>query len=162
MGVTADVACDTLSQFAGVKRRMEKLADIGAITIYDDFAHHPTAIATTLDGLRAKVGEGRIIAVIEPRSNTMRMGVHASTLAQSVAHADQVLWFDPPSLSWDLNSVIAASQPPSTACKSLDQLMGEIIEQASREPEVNTHIVIMSNGGFGGLHKQLIQRLQEQ
>ena len=161
VGVTADIACQALCEFAGVKRRMEQLAQVGHIHVYDDFAHHPTAIATTLEGLRSKVENEKIIAVIEPRSNTMRMGVHASALAQSVASADHVLWFDPPSLSWDLNAVIAASQPPSLACESLEQLLSDIVTAVDVAQGDHVHIVIMSNGGFGGLHTRLVEELQQ-
>jgi UDP-N-acetylmuramate: L-alanyl-gamma-D-glutamyl-meso-diaminopimelate ligase len=123
--------------------------------VYDDFAHHPSAIATTFNGLRKKVGEEKIIAVIEPRSNTMRMGVHAAQLADSVANADHVLWFDPPSLSWDIDGVIAASKVLSERCNTLDDLIARIVNSS----EAPCHIVIMSNGGFGGVHGLLIDAL---
>ncbi len=155
VGVTVDIACSALSEFAGVKRRMECLATINGIHIYDDFAHHPSAIATTLAGLRKKVGSENIVAVIEPRSNTMRMGVHASELAQSVKDSDHVLWFTPPELSWDIETIIKASPVHSEAKESLDVLLDAIVAASSP----NSHIVIMSNGGFGGIHQRLIQRL---
>jgi len=156
VGVTAEISCQALSQFAGVKRRMECLAEINGVQVYDDFAHHPTAIATTLSGLRKKVGDEKIVAVIEPRSNTMRMGIHASVLAKSVAAADHVLWFSPPDLSWDLDSVIASSDVVSEQCGSIDSLIEQVLEQV----ESNTHIVIMTNGGFAGVHLKLIEHLE--
>lgn len=157
VGVTAEVSCAALSEFDGVKRRMECVADVNGIKVYDDFAHHPSAIATTLNGLRKKVGTEKIIAVIEPRSNTMRMGVHAAHLAESVANADQVLWFNPPSLSWDIDGVIAASQVLSERCDTLDNLIARIVDSS----EAPCHIVIMSNGGFGGVHGLLVDALND-
>lgn len=157
VGVTAEVSCAALSEFDGVKRRMECVADVDGIKVYDDFAHHPSAIATTLNGLRKKVGTEKIIAVIEPRSNTMRMGVHAAHLAESVANADQVLWFNPPSLSWDIDGVITASQVLSERCDTLDNLIARIVESS----EAPCHIVIMSNGGFGGVHGLLVDALND-
>jgi UDP-N-acetylmuramate: L-alanyl-gamma-D-glutamyl-meso-diaminopimelate ligase len=155
VGVTAEISCLALAEFSGVKRRMECVADINGIKVYDDFAHHPTAIATTLQGLRSKVGDEKIIALIEPRSNTMRMGIHASQLAASVVNADQVLWFNPPNLSWDIDSVIHASAVASERCDTID----ELIKQTLKDIEPNTHIVIMSNGGFSGVHGLLIEQL---
>jgi UDP-N-acetylmuramate: L-alanyl-gamma-D-glutamyl-meso-diaminopimelate ligase len=155
VGVTAEVGCAALSEFGGVKRRMECVADVDGTKVYDDFAHHPSAIATTLNGLRKKVGEEKIIAVIEPRSNTMRMGVHAAQLADSVANADHVLWFNPPSLSWDIDGVIAASKVLSERCNTLDDLIARIVDSS----EAPCHVVIMSNGGFGGVHGLLIDAL---
>jgi UDP-N-acetylmuramate: L-alanyl-gamma-D-glutamyl-meso-diaminopimelate ligase len=163
VGVTAEVSCEALSQFGGVKRRMECVANIAGTKIYDDFAHHPSAIATTLTGLRKKVDQAQIIAVIEPRSNTMRMGVHAAQLAESVAEADQVLWFNPPSLSWaldtNIDSVISASDTPSERCDTLTSLVARVVEIQAANTE--SHIVIMSNGGFGGVHGLLTQALQD-
>jgi UDP-N-acetylmuramate: L-alanyl-gamma-D-glutamyl-meso-diaminopimelate ligase len=155
VGVTAEVSCAALSEFDGVKRRMECVADVNGTKVYDDFAHHPSAIATTLNGLRKKVGEEKIIAVIEPRSNTMRMGVHASQLADSVTNADHVLWFNPPSLSWDVDGVITASKVLSERCNTLDDLIASVVDSS----EAPCHIVIMSNGGFGGVHGLLIDAL---
>ena len=166
VGVTPDVSCAALSAFGGVKRRMECLADVRGVKVYDDFAHHPSAIATTLQGLRKNVGSDRIIAVIEPRSNTMRMGVHASHLADAVHDADDVLWFNPPNVSWDLDSVMAASAVPSARYDSIDALVQAIIhttviasDEVDAENKKTTHIVIMSNGGFGGIHTLLVDQL---
>lgn len=158
VGVTGEVSCAALSSFEGVKRRMECLASIKGVQVYDDFAHHPSAIATTLEGLRKKVGDDKVIAVIEPRSNTMRMGIHATQLAQAVSGADQVLWFNPPGLSWDLDGVIAASSVASERYDNIDLLIQAVLKSC----EPNTHIVIMSNGGFGGVHTRLIDQLSDQ
>lgn len=153
-GVTLPDACDALCRFEGVKRRMEVIGQVNGITVYDDFAHHPTAIATTLAGLRKKVGAERIVAVIDPRSNTMKMGVHQSRLAQSAALADEVIWHQPEGLGWSLADVIAASPSPARAGESVDAIL-----EMLRTEQGPCHIVIMSNGGFGGIHQKLVSLL---
>ncbi len=162
VGVPAKVSCEALCLFEGVKRRMECLAEIGQVSVYDDFAHHPTAIETTLRGLRKKAPEDNIIAVIEPRSNTMRMGVHAQNLSDSVAAANKVVWFNPPNLSWDLKSIIDNSGVDSESCDSIETLLQHILMAVNNNTSSKTHVVIMSNGGFGGVHNQLIDRLKNQ
>lgn len=157
VGVTPDVTAKALSEFAGVKRRMECLANIHSVKVYDDFAHHPTAIKTTLAGLRAKVGTEKIIAVIEPRSNTMRMGVHKDALNQSCTDADDVLWYQPANADWAMDEVVNKSPVPAKLFRDLD----ELIHCAISLSEANTHIVIMSNGGFGGVHQKLIEQLKK-
>src|SRR5690606_7610066 len=136
--------------FVGVKRRMECLADVHGIRVYDDFAHHPTAIKTTLAGLRAKVGSEKIIAIIEHRSNTMRMGVHKDNLALACTDADDVLWFQPANVDWALDEVVNHSPVPSKLLRNLD----ELIHCALALAEGPTHMVIMSNGGFDGVHQK--------
>ena len=155
VGVTPEHGAKALEQFAGVKRRMEILADVHSIKVYDDFAHHPTAIKTTLAGLRAKVGDQKIIAIIEPRSNTMRMGVHKNALNQSVTDADDVLWYQPANVDWAMDEVVNKSPVPAKLLRDLD----ELIHCAISLSEPDTHIVIMSNGGFGGVHQKLIDHL---
>ncbi|MES2673258.1 MAG: UDP-N-acetylmuramate:L-alanyl-gamma-D-glutamyl-meso-diaminopimelate ligase [Pseudomonadota bacterium] len=157
VGVTPEVSAQALAQFAGVKRRMECLADVHSVKIYDDFAHHPTAIKTTLAGLRAKVGSEKIIAVIEPRSNTMRMGVHKNALNQSCTDADDVLWYQPANTDWAMDEVVNKSPVPAKLLRDLN----ELIHCAISLCETNTHIVIMSNGGFGGVHQKLIEQLKK-
>jgi UDP-N-acetylmuramate: L-alanyl-gamma-D-glutamyl-meso-diaminopimelate ligase len=157
VGVTPEVSAKALEQFAGVKRRMECLADIHSIKVYDDFAHHPTAIKTTLAGLRAKVGSEKIIAIIEPRSNTMRMGVHKNALNQSCTDADDVLWYQPANVDWAMDEVVNKSPVPAKLLRDLN----ELIHCAISLCEKNTHIVIMSNGGFGGVHQKLIEQLNK-
>ena len=156
VGVTPTVAAGALAAFEGVKRRMECLIDHHGIRVYDDFAHHPTAIKTTLAGLRARVGSEKIIALIEPRSNTMRMGVHKDALNQSVTDADDVLWYQPPEVDWAMDEVVNTSPVPAKLLRDLDSL----IHCALALAEPGTHIVIMSNGGFGGVHQKLIAQLQ--
>jgi UDP-N-acetylmuramate: L-alanyl-gamma-D-glutamyl-meso-diaminopimelate ligase len=163
VGVTPDIAVKALSEFAGVKRRMECLADLNLgnsqIKIYDDFAHHPTAIATTLQGLRAQVGEEKIIVLIEPRSNTMRMGVHQSVLGKACVNADDVLWYKPEGVDWDLDEVVHLSPVPAKLISSLDDLIADAKMLAASAEK--SHIVIMSNGGFGGVHEKLINSFSE-
>jgi UDP-N-acetylmuramate: L-alanyl-gamma-D-glutamyl-meso-diaminopimelate ligase len=157
VGVVAELGIAGLSSFKNVKRRMEKVAQVNGVTVYDDFAHHPTAIATTLDGLRKRVGQAQIIAVIEPRSNSMKLGAHRSGLPASVMQADQVFWYAPANLGWDLGATVADSQVPTAVCDSLEA----IIEGVKARAKANTHVVIMSNGGFGGLHGKLAQALDQ-
>ncbi len=157
VGVAPEQSAKALEAFAGVKRRMELLAEVHGVKVYDDFAHHPTAIKTTLAGLRAKVGEQKIIAIIEPRSNTMRMGVHKNALNQSVTDADDVLWYQPPNSDWAMDAVVNKSPVPAKLVHNLD----ELIHCAISLCEPDTHIVIMSNGGFGGVHQKLIAHLEK-
>lgn len=157
VGVEMATACQALSQFAGVKRRMELLATVNGIEVYDDFAHHPTAIATTLDGARKRLGERKLWAIIEPRSNTMRMGTHKSALADSAVLADEVIWYQPEGLDWDLQPVIDGAKNSAQLCTNLNDIIQRIVNEA-KDGDV---VVIMSNGGFGGLHQKLITALQE-
>ncbi len=156
VGIVPAQGVEALSAFKSVKRRMEKVAQVHGITIYDDFAHHPTAIATTLDGLRKSVGDAKIIAIVEPRSNSMKLGAHRDGLAQSVVQADQVFWYSPANLGWDLGAAVAHCTAPSVVCDSLES----IIEGVKGLAQSGTHVVIMSNGGFGGLHGKLAEALK--
>ncbi|WP_236215161.1 UDP-N-acetylmuramate:L-alanyl-gamma-D-glutamyl-meso-diaminopimelate ligase [Metapseudomonas otitidis] len=156
VGVVAELGVAALSAFQSVKRRMEKVAEVRGVTVYDDFAHHPTAIATTLDGLRKRVGNAPVIAVIEPRSNSMKLGAHRDGLPESVKLADQVFWYAPPNLGWDLAATVAGSSVPTRVCDSLEA----IIEGVKALAVPGTQVVIMSNGGFGGLHGKLAQALE--
>ncbi len=155
VGVDIKTACDALTAFDGVKRRMELVGEVNDISVYDDFAHHPTAIKTTLEGLRKKVGNRKVWAIIEPRSNTMRMGTHKDNLAQSASDADQVIWYQPAGLDWDLSPVIVASPVPARVAQTLD----DIIEDVAAHAQSGDAIVIMSNGGFGGIHGKLVAAL---
>jgi len=146
-GVSAACATEGLSSFQNVKRRMEVRAVVDGVTLYDDFAHHPTAITTTLEGLRAKVGKDRIFAVLEPRSNTMRMGVHASLLADSLRVADQAFIFQPSDLGWDAET--ALSEASNT---QIFTTIEDIVQHIKKTVSLGDHVVFMSNGGFGGIH----------
>lgn len=154
VGVRPETGIEALNLFGGVKRRMELLADRHGCRVYDDFAHHPTAIATTLEGLRQQVGNEKIIAVIEPRSNTMRMGAHREKLASSCSAADEVIWYQPPGIDWDLAAVVAECKQKARLEQDVDTIINQLMEQAGDTTPV--HIVIMSNGGFGGIHQKLV------
>ncbi|ENV78304.1 MULTISPECIES: UDP-N-acetylmuramate:L-alanyl-gamma-D-glutamyl-meso-diaminopimelate ligase [Acinetobacter] len=156
VGVSIEQACQALSNFGGVKRRMELLGTVHGIEVYDDFAHHPTAIETTLDGTRKRLGERKLWAIIEPRSNTMRMGSHKEGLAQSARLADEVIWYQPEGLDWDLQPVVDAATNHAQVSRSLDEIINRIVNEAGEGDAV----VIMSNGGFGGLHQKLLNALK--
>ena len=155
VGVVPEQGVAALCSFINAKRRMEKVAEVGGITVYDDFAHHPTAIATTLDGLRRQIGAAQLIAIVEPRSNSMKLGAHRDGLAQSVAQADAVYWYAPANLGWDLAAAVAGCPVPTRVCDSLETIIAGVKAQAAP----GTRIVIMSNGGFGGLHGKLAAAL---
>ncbi|WP_431066108.1 UDP-N-acetylmuramate:L-alanyl-gamma-D-glutamyl-meso-diaminopimelate ligase [Methylotuvimicrobium sp.] len=155
IGITPKDAIAALGGFKNVKRRMEVLAKIDGITIYDDFAHHPTAIKTTLEGLRKQVGSERIIAIVEPRSNTMRMGIHTDSLAKSLVEADQAILFQPENLGWDLSG-LKNYAGNIEICKTLD----DIIAKLKLEARYGGHFVLMSNGSFGGIYTRLQQELR--
>ena len=156
VGVSIEQACAGLSAFGGVKRRMELIGEVRGISVYDDFAHHPTAIKTTLEGLRKKVGSRRIWAVIEPRSNTMRMGTHKDGLAASACDADQVIWYQPDGLDWNLEPAIADSPVPAKVMRNIDAIIAELVAKT----QDGDAVVIMSNGGFGGIHGKLVAALK--
>lgn len=156
VGVTPEVAAAGLARFAGVKRRLELRGSPGGIDVYDDFAHHPTAIATTLEGLRSRAGGARVLALIEPRSNTMRMGEHRGQLAASTAAADQVFWYQPADMDWSLDEVVAGS--PVTA--SVERSIEELVDRVAAVAEAGDQVVIMSNGSFAGIHDKLLARLE--
>jgi UDP-N-acetylmuramate: L-alanyl-gamma-D-glutamyl-meso-diaminopimelate ligase len=154
-GVPAAVAIDALSRFENVKRRMEIRGAVDGITVYDDFAHHPTAIATTVEGLRAKVGRARILAVLEPRSNTMKLGIMKAQLPASLADADLVYCYDA-NLGWDAAEALAPLGDKARVFDNLDELIRQLV--ADTRP--GDHVLMMSNGGFGGIHARLLDTLQ--
>jgi UDP-N-acetylmuramate: L-alanyl-gamma-D-glutamyl-meso-diaminopimelate ligase len=158
VGVQPCYAIEALNCFAGVKRRMELLGEVDGVKVYDDFAHHPTAIETTLQGVRAQVGHAKVIAVIEPRSNTMRLGTHQALLAESITNADAVYWFQPQGMDWSLDSIAAQSSVPSTVYSNTDLLINDLVKAV----EPGCHVVIMSNGGFEGIHQRLLAALKGQ
>ena len=154
-GVTLSDAINALSSFKNVKRRMELKGKVNDVTVYDDFAHHPTAIATTLEGLRNKVGQARIIAVLEPRSNTMKMGVHKDTLAKSWQLADEIFLYEPEGMNWSLKASAQHSTKPAYCMNCVEQ----IVEHVANIARPGDHILIMSNGGFENIHSQLLAQL---
>lgn len=155
VGVPASCAITALGEFGGIRRRLELRGRVAGVTVYDDFAHHPTAIAATLDGLRRRVGKERIIAVLEPRSNTMRMGVHRGTLAPSLDAADEAWFYVPPDLGWALEEAVR----PLGARAHFAADVGDLVERLHARLRSGDHVLIMSNGGFGGLHARLLEAL---
>jgi UDP-N-acetylmuramate: L-alanyl-gamma-D-glutamyl-meso-diaminopimelate ligase len=143
-----------LAEFKNVKRRMEVRGVVNGITVYDDFAHHPTAIDTTVAGLRHKVGNARILAVLEPRSNTMKLGVMKSALPGSLKDADEVFCYGA-NLGWDAAEALAPLGDKAIVKDDLNELVAAIT--ASARP--GDQVLVMSNGGFGGIHEKLLQRL---
>ncbi len=152
-GVAAETSIAALCAFSGVKRRMEKLAELNGVTVYDDFAHHPTAIASTLQGLRKQHADARIIALIEPRSNTMRMGVYKQELLQSVSAADHVLWYQSGDVSW----LTEEFHEHGAIVDSVSLMVDQVVAMA----QPGDQVVLMSNGGFDGIQQKLIAALQE-
>ncbi len=155
-GVPVTVSLKALSAFRNVKRRLEVRGVVNGITVYDDFAHHPTAISMTLDALRKRVGNARIVAVLEPRSNTMRLGVHRDTLGPALVLADRVLLLKPGDLTWNLERVTRTLDGRGNVYGSIEA----ILDALATETRPGDHILIMSNGGFGDIHTRLLDRLQ--
>jgi UDP-N-acetylmuramate: L-alanyl-gamma-D-glutamyl-meso-diaminopimelate ligase len=143
--------------FESVKRRMELVGDVDGIRVYDDFAHHPTAIATTLAGLRAKVGEARILVALEPRSHSMRQGAHAQALAPSLAGADAVIFLHRAELAWDAGRVTAALDGRGTAVPTVDALVDALLAQA----RTGDQVIFMSNGGFDAAPRRFVEKLRQ-
>ncbi|OEF22991.1 UDP-N-acetylmuramate:L-alanyl-gamma-D-glutamyl-meso-diaminopimelate ligase [Vibrio rumoiensis] len=156
VGVTADLACEALGKFINTKRRLELKGEVDGIKLYDDFAHHPTAIDLTIEGLRNKVGDSKIIAVFEPRSSTMKMGVHQHTLAASFKHADEVCLYQPNNVKWSVQDVAEQCPQPSYVDDNIDSFVAHIAAQA----QSGDQILVMSNGGFEGIHNKLLAALQ--
>lgn len=153
-GVEPAKALDSLATFRNVKRRMEVRGRVADVTVYDDFAHHPTAIAATLAGLREKIGSARILAVLEPRSNTMRLGVMKEQLAGSLALADLVFCYSA-KLGWDANAALSALGSRARCDDDFDRF----VEAVASEARPGDHVLVMSNGGFGGIHERLLEYL---
>jgi UDP-N-acetylmuramate: L-alanyl-gamma-D-glutamyl-meso-diaminopimelate ligase len=156
-GVPVATAIEALRSFKGIARRMQLRGEVHGIRVYDDFAHHPTAIATTVDGLRRRVGKGRILAVLEMRSNTMRMGVHNELIAPALAAADEVFMFTPPDLGWDTVPLMRALGARGHAVAAVDAMAVAVAQQAA----AGDSVLVMSNGGFGGLHEKLLTALAQ-
>jgi UDP-N-acetylmuramate: L-alanyl-gamma-D-glutamyl-meso-diaminopimelate ligase len=158
VGVPIDNATGALADFGGVARRLELRGEVNDIRVVDDFAHHPTAIAATLEALRTAAPERRLVAVVEPRSNSMREGVHAGQLSRSLAPADRVHLLADPALEWDARAALADLGTRATVRDQLDTLLAGIV----RDSRPGDTIVIMSNGAFGGIHERLIETLTRQ
>ena len=156
LGVPVAVSLAALARFRGIKRRLELVGTVNGIAVYDDFAHHPTAIANTLEGLRRAVGSARIFAVVEPRSNTMKLGTMKAKLAGSLSAADRVYCYTA-NLGWDAGAALASLGARAEAHNDL----GALIESIASAARPGDHVLIMSNGSFGGIHRKLVARLDE-
>lgn len=170
IGISVVDACAALSEFSGIKRRMELIGDLAVskegkttnVQVYDDFAHHPTAITTTLDGAKKKLKNSKIWAIIEPRSNTMKLGVHKDSLAASAQLADEVIWYEPKGLEWGLSDVILDAKNISNqqvVMSDTQQIINHIAAQVGQTGSDDA-IIIMSNGGFEGIHQRLLTALK--
>lgn len=157
VGVTPDLACEALGSFINTKRRLEFKGEVNGVTVYDDFAHHPTAIDLTLSGLRNKVGDNKIIAVLEPRSSTMKLGVHKDTLAGSLHAADSVYLFQPDNISWSVDDVAKQCVQPAYTHHEINAFVDMIVAEAKEGDQ----ILVMSNGGFEGIHGKLLSALEQ-
>ena len=155
-GMDTAAAIAALAGFRSARRRLERVGDVGGVTVYDDFAHHPTAIATTLAGLRARVGAARILVGLEPRSNSMRQGAHAQELAPSLRDADAVVLLQRPELPWDAGQVVAALQGRGATAASVDALLAALKQQA----RAGDQVVFMSNGGFENAPRRFVAALE--
>ena len=155
VGVDVATVLPALAAFRSVKRRMEVIGQHDGITVYDDFAHHPTAIHTTLEGLRARVGEARILVAMEPRSNSMRSGAHAGALAPSLDIADAVVFLHRPELAWDAGKIVAAIRGDARTVPDADTLIAALKAQV----RPGDHVVFMSNGGFDGAPRRFLAAL---
>jgi UDP-N-acetylmuramate: L-alanyl-gamma-D-glutamyl-meso-diaminopimelate ligase len=156
VGVPAAQSAKSLASFRNVKRRMEVKGSVDGVTVYDDFAHHPTAIATTLAGLRAKVGDARIVVALEPRSNSMRLGAHADALAPALADADEVVFLHRPELAWDAGRVIAALGGRGRPAQSVEAMIAVLRERV----RAGDHVVFMSNGGCEAAPRRFVEALR--
>ena len=155
-GVSAERAVDALFRFEGVKRRMEVKGEVAGIKVIDDFAHHPTAIEETIKAVRSKYQTGRLLAVLEPRSNTMKLGTMKAQLPGSLVQADKVFCYQGPAVQWDTAAALAPLGEKAEEFKDLEALVKDVVGQA----EQGDTILVMSNGGFGGVHKKLLDGLK--
>jgi UDP-N-acetylmuramate: L-alanyl-gamma-D-glutamyl-meso-diaminopimelate ligase len=165
IGITPVDAARALASFKNVKRRLETIGVANEITVYDDFAHHPTAITTTVDGLRRRVGKARIMAVLEPRSNTMKLGVMKAQLPNSLEAADKVFAYGASSgkesLGWDLNEVLSPLNADDKDRALAFDDVSVLVQAIAREARAGDHILVMSNGGFGGVHQKILTAIKE-
>jgi len=155
VGVDPAAVIPALARFGSVKRRMERIGEVAGTVVYDDFAHHPTAIETTLAGLRASVGDGRIVVAMEPRSNSMRLGAHADALAPAFGDADAVVFLHRPELAWDAGRVVAAVRGDALAVPDVDALVAALLERT----RPGDRVVFMSNGGFDDAPRRFLRAL---
>ena len=158
VGLPVEHACNALSSFHGVKRRLEILWSNADITLYDDFAHHPTAIETTLKGIRAQYPDDHIVAVFDPHSNTMKRGEHSDVLANAFIDADQIWAYQHPELEWEITDVFSALMNKTKIFNDVSNTDQAILSSAKSEQ--HTHFVVLSNGSFSGLRQNLLDKLR--
>ena len=156
-GIQPKTACQALCNFMGVKRRMDLIYENKIVKVYDDFAHHPTAIHTTLSGLRSRIGDGKILAIIDPASHTMKIGTHARVLANSAVPADHTIWHEPKNIEWHMSEYLKG--PKTELAHGVEDIILRVKEYIAQNYPLN--IIIMSNGDFGGLKKELVKFLQQ-
>jgi len=165
IGISPTDAARALAEFKNVKRRLETIGVANGVTIYDDFAHHPTAITTTVDGLRRRVGKSRILAVLEPRSNTMKLGVMKAQLPNSLEAADKIFAYGASvgkeSLGWDLSEVLSPLNRKAIDRALAFDNLSALVDAVANEAKPGDHILVMSNGGFGGVHQKILAAIQE-
>jgi UDP-N-acetylmuramate: L-alanyl-gamma-D-glutamyl-meso-diaminopimelate ligase len=154
-GVPAHHCCDALSEFKNVKRRMELKGEAGGVAVYDDFAHHPTAVETTLQGFRKKVGDKKIIAILDLRSATMRSGIHKDTLIPTLVEADEVIIHKPAEYDWQFPKVQLEKLKSVRILSTVD----DILQAVAKMVQSGDQILVMSNGGFGGIHSKLLEQM---
>ena len=163
IGISPVDSARALAEFKNVKRRLETIGVANDITVYDDFAHHPTAITTTVDGLRRRVGKARILAVLEPRSNTMKLGVMKAQLPDSLQQADKVFAFGAnsgkESLGWDLAEVLSPLNVKEAGKADTFDDLAALVSAVAKEAKSGDHILVMSNGGFGGVHQKILKAI---
>jgi UDP-N-acetylmuramate: L-alanyl-gamma-D-glutamyl-meso-diaminopimelate ligase len=155
VGVPLTVGLQALATYRNPRRRLECLGSAGGVTVYDDFAHHPTAIEATIAALRGRIGTARLLAVLEPRSATMKLGVHRDTLGASLANADAVFVHAPAQIGWDVASAMQCLGTKAVVTDSVPAL----VEQIAAFARSGDHVLVMSNGGFDGIHRRLLDRL---
>lgn len=155
-GVPVELSCEALKEFKGIKRRLEVRGVVNGVTVYDDFAHHPTAIEETLSAMKEIKGAGKVFAVLEPRSNTMRMGVHKASLSDSLQAADEICLYQAEAMDWDISELTSQSKVPASVFSSTDEIINHLLSQASS----GDFILIMSNGGFEAIHQRLLDALR--
>ena len=165
IGIAPGDAARALAEFKNVKRRLETIGVANGVTVYDDFAHHPTAITTTLDGLRRRVGQERILAVLEPRSNTMKLGIMKAQLPSSLQAADKVFAYGAStgkeSLGWDLKEVLSPLNAAEAEKAKVYDELDILVAAVAKEAKPGDHILVMSNGGFGGVHQKILQAINQ-
>lgn len=160
VGVQPETAIEALGQFRGVKRRMEVIYESEQVVVYDDFAHHPTAIRTTLQGLRAQYSQDEIVAIVEPRTHTMSLGALRNELTTCCAAADRVIWFRGENIKWDLHEIAEKSVVPAQIVDDVNKLVKQLVDGVVASGKARQHLVIMSNGAFASIYQLLADALE--